>query len=462
MVSCQSDTNLDLTFNVSDDRVTRDETVPATKSGWFGRRYLLVAAAIILLFILAAGIFAIIAYIYPLFPRAVAMAIVAERGFRSEYERYRQTFAKQGVQLTLVRTEGFIENLAMLRSLDSGVSVALVQNGLTDPQQSPELASLGTVGYVPLWIFYLNPHASLDQLAQLRGMRVAVGPTGSGTRKLALELLARNGIDESNTELLTLPPNEASERLVAGNIQAAMMLAAPDAPAVQRLLVSPDIKLMSISHADTYVALYPFLTTVVLPAGFADLPHERPPSDVKMIAIKMSLVVRRDLQSAVQYLLLEAATQIHSSPGVFQKAGQFPAAEGPDLPLSPDAQQFYKTGIPLLQRYLPLWLAVLIEQLAITLLPVGAIAYPLLRGLPAFYNWGMRRRISMLYGELKLVELSLENESRDRLSALSELSRLEHRVSHLRVPPSFAHLLYALRQDISLVRERLDKTTERP
>jgi hypothetical protein len=214
-------------------------------------------------------------------------------------------------------------------------------------------------------------------------MRVAVGPTGSGTRKLALELLARNGIDESNTELLTLPPNEASERLIAGNIQAVMMLAAPDAPAVQRLLVSPDIKLMSISHADTYVALYPFLTTVVLPAGFADLPHERPPSDVKMIAIKMSLVVRRDLQSAVQYLLLEAATQIHSSPGVFQKAGQFPAAEGPDLPLSPDAQQFYKTGIPLLQRYLPLWLAVLIEQLAITLLPVGALAYPLLRGLPA-------------------------------------------------------------------------------
>jgi TRAP-type uncharacterized transport system substrate-binding protein len=191
VVSSQSYTNLDLTLNVSDDRVTRDETVPATKSGWFGRRYLLVAAAIILLFILAAGIFRVTAYIYPLIPRAVVMAIVAERGGRSEFERYRQAFAKQGVQLTLVRTEGFIENLTMLHSPDSGVSVALLQNGLTDPQQSPERASLGTVGYVPLWIFYLNPRASLEQLAQLRGMRVAVGPMGSGTRRLALELLAR-------------------------------------------------------------------------------------------------------------------------------------------------------------------------------------------------------------------------------------------------------------------------------
>jgi hypothetical protein len=88
----------------------------------------------------------------------------------------------------------------------------------------------------------------------------------------------------------------------------------------------------------------------------------------------MSLIVRRDLPSAIQYLLLEAATRIHAHPGVFQKAGEFPAAEGTDLPLSDDAQQFYKTGVPLLQRYLPLRLAVLEEQLAVVLLPIAALA----------------------------------------------------------------------------------------
>ena len=51
-----------------------------------------------------------------------------------------------------------------------------------------------------------------------------------------------------------------------------------------------------------------------------------------MVAVKASLVVRRDLPAPVQYLLLDAAAQIHAPPGVFQKAGEFPAAAATDLP----------------------------------------------------------------------------------------------------------------------------------
>jgi hypothetical protein len=238
------------------------------------------------------------------------------------------------------------------------------------------------------------------------------------------------------------------------------MLTGPEAPAVRQLLVAPDIRLLSLNRVDTYVALYPFLTTVALPAGFGDLAHDRPPAEVRMIAIKMSLIVRRDLPSAAQYLLLEAATQIHGHPGVFQKAGEFPAAEGTDLPLSGDALQFYKTGVPLLQRFLPLWLAVLVEQLALAALPLAALGYPLLRALPSVFDWGVRRRISMLYGELKLLEFSLENRSRDLSSVRSELARLDWRVAHLRVPTTYASLQFALRQDIGLIRERLEGAAE--
>jgi TRAP transporter TAXI family solute receptor len=425
------------------------------------QRFLLIGAAIVSLVALAASIFAVIAFVHPLLPRTLAMATGAEGGGYSELgERYKPLLARQGVDLTVLQTPGSIENLAMLRFPDSRVSVALVQNGLTDPQRSPTLVSLGTVGYVPLWIFYRGPQASRDQLEHLRGMQVSIGPDGSGTRQLVHELLGRNGIDDSNTKLLPFAPSDAAEQLVAGNIDAAVMLAGPNAATVRRLLASPDVKLLSLGRADAYVALYPFLTTVVLPAGYADLANDRPPADVKMIAVKMSLIVRRDLQSAAQYLLLEAATQVHSQAGVFQRAGEFPAAEATDLPLSGDAQQFYKTGVPFLQRIFPLWFAVFVEQLTITLLPLIAVGYPLLRTLMAVYDWEVRRRIAMLYGELKLLELSLENHSADKHFAMSELARLEHSVAHLLVPSSFAHLQYGLRQDISLVRERLGQITE--
>jgi hypothetical protein len=220
------------------------------------------------------------------------------------------------------------------------------------------------------------------------------------------------------------------------------------------------VRLLPLRRADAYVAFYPELSKVVLPAGFADLTRDRPATDVPIVAVKTNLVVRRDLPSPVQYLLLEAATRIHAAPGVFQKAGEFPAEEVTDLPLSEDARDFYKSGSPLLQRHLPLWLAILVKQLAITLIPVAAVAYPLLRTLPGIYGWGMRRRIYMLYGELKLLELTLEDRDRaNRAAALSDLSRLEHRAAHLRVPISFAHLLYTLRQDIGIVRATLTRPT---
>jgi hypothetical protein len=88
------------------------------------------------------------------------------------------------------------------------------------------------------------------------------------------------------------------------------------------------------------------------------LSTDRPPEDVVLLAPKASLAVRADLHSALQYLLLDAAVQIHSQPGIFQKAGQFPAAESIDLPLSGEAHRFYKSGPPFLQGYLPFWIAI--------------------------------------------------------------------------------------------------------
>ena len=88
-----------------------------------------------------------------------------------------------------------------------------------------------------------------------------------------------------------------------------------------------------------------------------------PPSDVTLFATKASLVVRRDLHSAIQYLPLNTAVRIHSGVGMFHRAGRFPAAEGIDLPLSDQAIQFYKSGLPFLQNNLPFWMASLVGRL---------------------------------------------------------------------------------------------------
>jgi hypothetical protein len=152
------------------------------------------------------------------------------------------------------------------------------------------------------------------------------------------------------------------------------------------------------------VALYPFLSKVTVPRGVADLAKDLPPADVTLFAPKASLVVRKDLHPAVQDLLLSAAMKIHSGVGIFHRAGRFPAAEGTDLPLSDQAVQFYKSGMPILQSHFPFWMASLIGRLLVLVVPILALLYPIMRFLPAFYGWLMRARIAQLYGELRFLE----------------------------------------------------------
>jgi hypothetical protein len=198
---------------------------------------------------------------------------------------------------------------------------------------------------------------------------------------------------------------------------------------------------------------------LILPEGVGDLAKNRPPRDVVLIAPKASLVVRKDLHPAIQYLLLDAAEKIHSGPGIFQKAGQFPAAEAIDLPLSDVARQFHKSGRPFLQRHLPFWLAVLVDRLLVLLIPLVGVVYPLVRFAPSLYGLQMQRRIFRFYGELRFLERELESrgagQSIDDLS--SRLDRIEEKANHLRVPVFYSNMLYTLRMHISLVRGRMER-----
>jgi hypothetical protein len=178
-----------------------------------------------------------------------------------------------------------------------------------------------------------------------------------------------------------------------------------------------------------------------------------------LFALKASLVVRQDLHPAIQYLLLDAAEKIHFGPGIFHKAGYFPSAEAIDLPLSDEARDFYRSGRPFLQRHLPFWLAVLIDQLLILIIPMAGVLYPLLHYVPALYGWEMRRRIFQLYGELRLLEQELESRrgGQNTGDLTARLDQLEKKANSLRVSVSYSNMVYTMRSHIRLVRESLKR-----
>jgi TRAP-type uncharacterized transport system substrate-binding protein len=372
-------------------------------------------------------------------------------------EQYRILLAHSGVELQLQSTGGTVENLRLLDDPATGIDVAFLSSGTTSADESPDIRALGTIFLEEVWFFSRNPDLAGGDLAALRGKRMSIGPEGSATRAVAQALIRLNGIDPASAEFLGLAPQQAAAQLRRGDIDAAMIMTSADSPLVRELLADPAIGLVSFRRAGAYVARYPFLTKLTVPEGVGDLALNRPPHDVTTFGAPVSLAVRADMYPALQALLLDAATQIHAGPGMFNAAGRFPAAQAIDLPLSDAALQYYKAGLPFLQRYLPFGIAVVVGRLLFIVIPLIGVLYPVLRLAPALFGWAMRHRIFRLYGELKFLEHELGSDPGDerRRELRDQLEQLDRRVGRMHVPLSYSQMVYTLRLHINLVRSRL-------
>jgi len=259
--------------------------------------------------------------------------------------------------------------------------------------------------------------------------------------------------------LLSLGGLKAAEELQQGRLDAAFVIAAPEAPVVQVLLRSPGIKVMNFAQAEAYTRRFPYLSKIVLPEGAVDLVRNFPPHDTTLLAATANLVVHDSLHPAIQSLLLQAASEVHGKAGFFQRRGDFPAVRDQSLPVADTAERYYKSGPPLLQRYLPFWAAILVDRLVVLLLPIFALLLPLLKVAPSIYSWRIRSKIFRCYGDLKFLENELK-ESYDpgrKLEYLDRLDRIEDEAYRRNIPLAYSDLLYTLREHIELVRHTLER-----
>ncbi len=414
--------------------------------------------------ILIVGIGFVVAYqfVQPAPPSRIVITTGSDSGAYYQFaNRYAAILARNGVTLEVKTSAGSLENLARLKNDEA--QVGFVQGGVVEPKADQDeeddsgLLSLGSMFYEPVWVFYRGDKR-LERLTELRGKRIAIGQEGSGVRQLAQQLLSANEIPTGD-QLVALSGLKAAEELQQGRIDAAFIIAAEKAPVVQVLLRSPGIKVMSFAQAGAYQRRFPFLTKLTFPHGVADLVRDFPPEDIKVLAPTANLIVRDDLHPALQSLLLQAASEVHGKSGFFQDAGEFPAYKDQMLPLSPNAARYYKSGPSFLQRYLPFWLAVLVDRLIVLLVPIVALLIPLLKIAPAIYTWRVRSKVFRCYGELKFLEEDLKHhfDAAKLADYRSRLDTLDEEASQLRVPLGYTDLVYTLREHVNLVRHILDK-----
>jgi TRAP-type uncharacterized transport system substrate-binding protein len=384
--------------------------------------------------------------------------------FHLNAQRYKKHIEAHGVKVDIITSQGSLENLRRLADPKSDVDVGFVQGGLHEGVDLTRLMSLGTMFPLPLLVFERMPETA-DRLTDLKGKRLAIGPEGSGTRALALTLLKDNRM-ENDVTLSPAAGEEAARLLAAGEIDAAFLMGdSATNDVMKKLRAVPDVHVMSFRQADAYARVYEYLDKLTLPEGAMDFSENHPGKTLHLVSTPAELIAREDLHPALSDLLIAAARHIHGASGMFRDAGEYPKAIEHEIPLSEDAERYYKSGGQFLYKRLPFWLASLIDRVLVVLLPLLVVVVPATRVAPQLYRWRVRSRIYRWYGALMAIDREMlagpqTPEMRERIG--QRLDEIEQAVNDLKTPPSFADQLYVLREHVGLVRGRLKSTAGAP
>jgi hypothetical protein len=363
------------------------------------------------------------------------------------------------VTLRILPSKGSVENLQRLSDPGFQVDVGFVQTGESsgrEGEKGARLYSLGSIAHQPLLIFYRSA-APVNFLSSFAGKKLAVGPPGSGTRTLALTLLATNGVSPGGTTtFLDLDADDAAKGYMDGTVDSVFLMGdSASAQTTRTLLHAPGVEMFDFVQADAYTRRFNFLTKLQLPQGAVDLGKNIPSHDVNLVGPTVELISRANLHPALCDLLLEAAREVHGKPSLLQHRGEFPAPLEQEFKISAEAARYYKSGKTFLYRSLPFWLASLINRIVVAFVPMVLVLVPGLKLLPAAYKWRIQLHIYRWYRGLLRLERELDIPGAKPDELRNRLDRIEQSVNRMKVPASFASQFYGLREHIGFVRARL-------
>lgn len=417
------------------------------------------AAFSVFLLIIAVTIFALYWFFHSGPPDTITITTGPEgSSFKKNAEKYAKILARNGVTLKILTSEGSRENLTRLADPSSRVDIGFVQGGVAEGVNTEKLVSLGSISYAPLLVFYRSD-SPVELFSQFKGKRIAIGPEGSGTRSIALTLLAANGIEPGGaTELLDLEAQNAAKALLNGEIEAAFLMGeSASINIIRSLLFTPGIRLFEFTQADGYSRRIVYLNKLTLPKGSIDFGKDIPVHDLNLIGPTVELIARSRLHPALSDLLLEAAREVHGKPNLFQHRGEFPAPLDHEIKISPEAHRFYKSGMGFLYRSLPFRMASLVNRILVVFIPFVIIMIPGLKLIPALYRWRIELRFYRWYSALLVLEEDLvaKSGSENREELIAHLDDIETAVNKTKVPAFFANEFYGLRGHIRFVRGQL-------
>ena len=404
-------------------------------------------------------------FVEPPPPNTVVIATGATGGRYHAYaEKYAEAFAEHGITLELRETAGSVENFDLLLH-DDTVNLAIVQGGTApaDAHAANSIEAIASLYLEPLWVFH-RADLKVDHLGDLKGRRIAVGESDSGSSLLATQLLTMNGIldGRDGTEFLHQSGRHAASSLNSEQIDAAMFVVGPESPILQQLLEDPQIVLMDIARQHAYARRLPFLKAVVLEEGVVNFEKNLPRQRVRLIAPAANLITTSAMHDAFVPLLLEVILEQHRNGGLLADDGELPSQDHVSFPVNSAAHDYLAHGPSFFQRHLSFWVASMIDRTKIMIIPLLTLLIPLFKIAPPVYRWRIRSRIYRWYDVLRGIDQKMrEDNDGDPSEHAARLEAMAKELNAVHIPLSYMEEFYNLRLHIDLVNAELEKQSRR-
>jgi TRAP-type uncharacterized transport system substrate-binding protein len=391
--------------------------------------------------------------------------------------KYKEYLAQYDVKVNIIPTSGPLTNLELIsgdaktlakflplaRPENQRVDVALTQAGLaTQVKNLDQILYLGSIDYEPI-IFMVRRNLIQDitsnEIKSFIQLNVATGELGTGTQAQIARLMALDDAGSIDSNIRAMTDEQAVNALLADEIDGMVLVDGVESKNMQKATLSDQVEILNFPRAQAYRRRLPYLQVLTIPIGSLNLSKNIPSKDLEILSTTTALIAREDTHPAIQYLLARASTDIAGKASFFADSRQFPQFFDPNITHSEIAREYYLKGSSYLQRFLPFWLAEIIDRLIFIILPFSALAYPILLALPNYRKKRLTRKIWANYERLKQLETEITDHfDQNKIDEyLQRLDNIEVEAVNVKISGSLGGDYFKHRQHIQFVRSLIHR-----
>lgn len=324
----------------------------------------------------------------------------------------------------MLSTAGSVENARRLVSSRPRCveKFGFVQDGTPVPSDA-DIELLGRLPEPESLLILARRDRSFATFSDLRGVSIGVGPEGSGTAFLTLQLLSDPDLRQLAIRTSYHELEEQAQRVARGDLDIAAFVMRSDAEFLRTIIGRYDLEVVEFRDLRGLIDRFPWLSLGRVPAGRFDLMRQIPATD-KLVPQVNTLVLagpcakRADRVELLVLLTAALPTFVRSNP-------PSSTSSATALPLAAEARQFFVAGEPeFVDRYFPWLVNVMSPAYWIYLAMAVTALFNLLKGISRFRLWRIdanRERLehqaSKLMDELSYDKIGSEEDAESRYSA---------------------------------------------